>query len=161
MTDTPMAYHITFGTYGTRLHGDSRGTVDRRRNRPGDPILGRDDPWRRMEAAKLRHPAIVLGYARRLHAEAEVPEICARGGWHHRQSACGPDHVHVVLSAPQDGKAVRRWLKRWLGDAMSAQWPLPPEQSWWAKGGSVKWVWDAAYLAAVVDYVAAQRATPE
>jgi hypothetical protein len=25
----PLGYHITFGTYGTRLHRDPRGTVDR------------------------------------------------------------------------------------------------------------------------------------
>jgi hypothetical protein len=28
----PLAYHITWGTYGTRLHGDERGTVDRSAN---------------------------------------------------------------------------------------------------------------------------------
>src|SRR5438876_2474643 len=37
----PLAYHITFGTYGMRLHGDARGTVDRRVNQPGDAIVGR------------------------------------------------------------------------------------------------------------------------
>ncbi|MCH8164939.1 MAG: hypothetical protein IH889_04955 [Planctomycetes bacterium] len=32
MSNGPLAYHITFGTYGTRLHGDPRGTVDRTLN---------------------------------------------------------------------------------------------------------------------------------
>src|SRR5438876_12296826 len=35
-----LAYHITWGTYGTRLHGDPRKTVDRQHNAYGEPILG-------------------------------------------------------------------------------------------------------------------------
>ncbi len=38
----PLAYHITWGTYGTRLHEDSRGTVDRENNSFGTPIVGPD-----------------------------------------------------------------------------------------------------------------------
>jgi hypothetical protein len=45
----PLAYHITFGTYGTRLHGDERGTVDRSMNHPGDPVIGAEPDWQRME----------------------------------------------------------------------------------------------------------------
>jgi hypothetical protein len=45
MDARPLAYHITFGTYGTRLHGDERGTVDRAMNKPGDPIIGADSSW--------------------------------------------------------------------------------------------------------------------
>ena len=154
-----MGYHITFGTYGTRLHGDERGTVDRRRNRPGEPIVGRQEAWECLEANRLARPPIVLTAEQQEHAERTIPEICRRGGWAHRQSACGPDHVHVLLSAAADGRAIREWLKRWLGEAMSARWPLPQGQSWWAKSGSVKWVWDDAYLRRVAEYLRKQRAT--
>src|SRR5688572_26695020 len=37
-----LAYHITWGTYGMRLHGDPRGTVDRDHNALGSPIIRRD-----------------------------------------------------------------------------------------------------------------------
>ena len=155
----PLAYHITFGTYGTRLHGDSRGTVDRRLNRPGDPIIGRDDAWRRVEARHLKYSPIVLSIPQRVHVENAIVPICRRGGWMYRQAACGPDHVHVLLSAQREGKAVRRWMKRWLGEAMSARWPLAPGRSWWADGGSVKWIWSVKYLDNVADYIRRQRTT--
>ena len=35
----PLAYLLTFTCYGTRLHGDTRGTVDRNNNRYGMPFL--------------------------------------------------------------------------------------------------------------------------
>ena len=58
---TVLAFHITWGTYGTRLHGDPRGTVDRNHNHFGDPVLGYDLLGRfatviveRLQAARLR-----------------------------------------------------------------------------------------------------------
>jgi hypothetical protein len=36
----PLAYLITFNTYGSWLHGDRRGSVDRFHNRYGTPRVG-------------------------------------------------------------------------------------------------------------------------
>ena len=36
-TDIPLAYLITFRTYGTWQHGDERGSVDREHNRYKSP----------------------------------------------------------------------------------------------------------------------------
>jgi len=158
--DFPLAYHLTFGTYGTRLHGDPRGTVDRSHNRPGEPIIGADPAWWSREAASLRFPPVYLTLDQRRFAEATLPDICARGGWTHLICSAGPDHVHTLLSTAAEGAAVRRWLKRWLGEALSRRWPLPQGQSWWAEGGSVKWVWTQDYLDNVYEYILRQRSTP-
>jgi len=160
MDDVPLAYHITFGTYGTRLHGDPRGTIDRSMNRPGDPIVGADPaPWLR-ESRAMRFPPVVLTPDQRRFVEAAVPEVCTKGGWTHLASSAGEDHAHVLLSTAAHGAAVRRWLKRWLGERLSARWPLSDGQTWWAEGGSVKWVWKADYFDNVYEYIRAQRATP-
>jgi hypothetical protein len=58
--EQPLAYHITFGTYGTRLHGDARGTVDRRMNEPGEPIIGSEPDWWRQEHGRLNFEPVVL-----------------------------------------------------------------------------------------------------
>lgn len=159
MDNLPIAYHITFGTYGTRLHGDPRGTVDRAHNRPGEPIVGADlRRWER-EHERLRFAPIELTQEQMIFAESVVPAICTRGRWTHHTSAAGPDHVHVLLTSTADGAAVRKWLKRWLGEVMSSRWPLPPGATWWAECGSVKWVWDDHYFRRASDYVTGQRAT--
>jgi hypothetical protein len=38
-------YFITFSTYGTRLHGDPRGTVDRDHNILGEPLTDANESW--------------------------------------------------------------------------------------------------------------------
>ena len=118
-----LAYHITFSTYGTRLHGDERGTVDRTANRPGDAIVGRNEHWERIERARLNFPPVVLTHAERVFIESVIPSICLRGQWRHHASAAREDHVHALLTASAEGKAVRRWLKAWLGQALNKQFP--------------------------------------
>ena len=118
-----LAYHITFGTYGTRLHGDERGAVDRTLNRPGDPIVGRNEHWQRIERARLNFPPVLLTHAERVCIESIVPSICLRGQWRHHASAAREDHVHALLTADSEGKAVRRWLKAWLGQALNDHFP--------------------------------------
>jgi len=156
----PLAYHITFGTYGTRLHGDVRGTVDRRLNQPGDPIIGAEPDWEFMELNKLRFPPRVFDFQQRQLVEQLVPDVCVRGGWQLQARAAGKDDVHTLLSAQADGDVIRKLLKRWLGQALASHIPLEPEQTFWAECGSVKWVWKEDYFERVKKYVLDQRATP-
>ena len=143
-----------------RLHGDERGTVDRKMNQPGDPIIGSDPSWWKQEHDRLKFPPVCLDVEQMRFVEEAVPNVCQRGGWKYKTCAAGPDHVHVVLTTTSDAPAVRKWLKRWLGEALSAKWPLPAGRSWWAEGGSVKWVWNRDYFDRVYEYVHGQRATP-
>ncbi len=159
MANFPQAYHVTFGTYGTRLHGDYRATVLRAMNVPGTPVLGKDPLRLKCEANLLRFEPIVFREEQRQFIEASVPPICRRGGWEYRIAAAGPDHVHVLLSVAADGGAVRKWLKRWLGETLSERWPLSAGRSWWADGGSVKWIWQEGYLQRAFEYIRRQRAT--
>jgi len=159
MPDQPIAYHITFGTYGCRLHGDPRGTVDRQHNRYLDPVLSEDWNRERDNRERLRFPPVTLTTEQRFFVESVTPEICARGGWTLHAVAAAPDHVHVCLTGDADGNRIRTWFKRWLGERLSERWPLVVGQSWWAEDGSVKWIFDDASFKNVVEYIVKQRAT--
>src|SRR2546425_12343799 len=139
MPDRPLAYHVTFGTYGTRLHGDERGTVDRAMNKPGDPIIGADPGWWELERKKLRFDPVILRPDEMIYIESVVPSICTRGGWAHHIAAGGPDHVHVLLTAEAVGGAGREGLKRWFGEAKGSRRARPEGAAWRPRGGSVKW----------------------
>ncbi len=181
MSVHPLAYHITFGTYGTRLHGDPRGTVDRKANKLGDPIIGAEPDWERMERSTLRFPPVLLDPGSRSFIESVVPSLCDRGGWELHVCSAKPDHVHVLLTTSREAKPVRRWLKTWLSQALNervgSEPPEPPavradrdhrsrvdegedrRRPWWSKGGSIKWVWDEKYFDNVYNYITRQRTT--
>jgi hypothetical protein len=156
----PLGYHITWGTYGTRLHGDARGTVDRAHNEYGTPVLGRDPERERLEREELKFPPVKLDLEQRLFIESIIPSICERGHWTHLTDASGPDRVHVVVTAPFDPEIIRRLLKRWIGQELSNRWPLPEGATWWAEDGSIRWLIDDRYYGNAVRYVRDQRITP-
>ncbi|MFG0330085.1 MAG: hypothetical protein ACF8PN_09330 [Phycisphaerales bacterium] len=160
MRQWPLAFHITFGTYGARLHGDPRGTVALPDNRHGDPIVRFDAEWSAEERARLHGRMVILTNEQRQCVERVMPSICERGGWHHLIAAAARDHVHTLLVAEVDGVRIRRWLKRWVGDALSQRWPDPTRSRWLAKGGSARQVWSNDYLETAFEYIRRQRISP-
>jgi hypothetical protein len=54
---------------------------------------------------------------------------------------------------------VRRLLKRWLGQELSKQWPLPEDATWWAEEGSNIAVRDEKYLNNCFKYIFDHRTT--
>jgi hypothetical protein len=52
----PLAYLISFRTYGTWLHGDERGSTSRRRNKYGTPRIAPNPRLQGAERKQLQHP---------------------------------------------------------------------------------------------------------
>lgn len=157
-------WHLTFGTYGTRLHGDDRPTVDRRHNQRGESFV-EPNPYRANDARnKMRGDPIYLTAPQRAVVEAVIPDICKRGGWTHRMCAApdDEDHVHVLLDAEPaiDSETILKWLKRWIGEALTQRWGMPISKTWWAKSGSQRAVGDESYLNRVYPYIRYQRTLP-
>lgn len=172
-------WHLTFGTYATRLHHDPRPTVDRRHNQPGTPF----PPPAPSKQQAPAHPPVYLSRAQCEHIEQALPAICTRGNWTFRTCAAPCDvtpppsepgragpvppvpqaghHVHLLLDAPKDKppKAIRQWLKRWLTESLNQRFPTPPS-GWWADAGSTKPVTEESYLRNATNYITRQRTTP-
>jgi REP element-mobilizing transposase RayT len=158
-----LAFHLTWGTYGTRLHGDSRNTVDRRHNQYGEPVLRFDEHRWDGEKSLLKFAPVYFDPPKMNVVESLLSAICECGGWKHIAGAAGPDHVHEILSSPNDPKTIRRIFKRWLGQSLSEHFgALPEGASWWAECGSIRWIFavHGDYYENAIDYVNRQRATP-
>jgi hypothetical protein len=59
----PLAYLITFRTYGTWLHGDERGSVDRQHNVYGTPRLDPDAMRKNAEEQELIQRPVIFDEA--------------------------------------------------------------------------------------------------
>ncbi|BBO30404.1 transposase [Lacipirellula parvula] len=154
-------WHITWGTYGTRLHGSVRPTVEREHNKRGEAFVPANAQREQAIRKILNFPPVVFTGVQREFIEAALPAVCERGGWTYRIAAAAGDHVHILCDIVPaiHGEKVRRLLKRWLGEALSTEWPLPAKATWWAEEGSNLAVKDEAYLNNVYRYIAKQRAT--
>jgi hypothetical protein len=104
----PLAYFITWATYGTWLPGDERGWVEYRRGRQ------LPDPIRKLEAqARMTEDACRLDAEQREVVERQVVETCRFRGWHLHAVNCRSNHLHIVVTAGQRPEVVRSQLKAW------------------------------------------------
>src|SRR5438128_11461758 len=96
---SPLAYFITFTCYGTWLHGDQPGSVDRGHHTPGTPVLT-PDPGRQARAQEqLSEPPYLLDPARRQVTLDAICDIARRKQWSLHAVHVRSNHVHVVLTA--------------------------------------------------------------
>src|SRR2546428_4046768 len=73
---TPLAYLITFRSYGTWLHGDPRGSVDRFHNVYGTPRLPPNSQREKYERLLLARPPVKLNAKQSTAVERGITETC-------------------------------------------------------------------------------------
>jgi hypothetical protein len=104
-------YFITFTTYGARLHGDERGSVDEWHNRYGEPAMEPRPGLEAFERALLESAPVVLSANMRGAVEAAIRVRCRFAGWHLWTVNVRTNHVHVVVSADEPPERVMNSLK--------------------------------------------------
>jgi REP element-mobilizing transposase RayT len=149
----PRAYLITIRSYGTWLHGDERGSVDRHRNRYGSPRIPHNAPWRGVNARTLKHPPVTLDTARRRAVSAAIRETCEIRGWGLDALNVRTNHVHVVVSATCEPEQVLSALKANATRCMREAGCWTNDYSPWATGGSKRYLWTAPSVQGAIAYV--------
>src|SRR5207248_11731596 len=90
----PIAYFITWATYGTWLPGDQRGWVEYRRGwQLPNPILELE------AAARMTEDACRLNRGQRAAVESQIADRCRIRRWELYAVNCRTNHLHVVLVA--------------------------------------------------------------
>lgn len=95
----PLAYLITFRSYGTWLHGDKRGSTDRFHNVYGKPHLPPSERRRQYERALMSSPRVILNSRQRAAVEQGIRETCKVRMWRLWAFNIRTNHVHSVVSA--------------------------------------------------------------
>jgi REP element-mobilizing transposase RayT len=153
-TDTPLAYFISFRTYGTWLHGDQRGSIDRFHNRYRSPYIPQNENWRRYNEQRLRTQPLILKAKQRRSIEPAIRETCEIRNWCLQAVNVRTNHIHTVVSASHKKpelvlNAFKANATRQLRqDGLWAQ-PFSP----WADGGSKRRLWNEQSVARAIDYV--------
>jgi REP element-mobilizing transposase RayT len=152
-TDHPLAYLISFRSYGTWLHGDERGAIDRSHNRYRSPYLKPNDDWRRYNEQQLKAPPVKLQARHRNSIKKAIIDTCEKRKWGLLAHNIRTNHVHSVVSAKKEPDIVLNALKA------NATRQLREDSLWshdfspWARKGSKRRLWNAQSVAKAIDYV--------
>ncbi len=158
---TPLAYFITFRTYGTWLHGDSRGSVDGIKNLYGsefvDPSAGRQEIMSNL----MTGPAVTLSTSERKLVNTTLVEVCSTRGWSLVVLNVRTNHVHVVLSCPDTPEKAMNDLKAWATRRLREAGLRKSSEKIWSRHGSTKYIWNEQQLVAACGYVTDSQESKE
>ena len=153
-TETPLAYLITFRTYGTWLHGDERGSVNRFRNTFGTRYLPANDKWIKTNQARLKRETVILDAKQRRCVEKAVRETCRKRGWTLLAINVRTNHVHCVVSIGESRSSIAlNALKANATRVMRETGNWLEFGSPWVDKGSCRNLWNERSVDRAVNYV--------
>jgi hypothetical protein len=79
--DTPVGFLITFRCYGTWLHGDERGSIDRQHRRYGTLALPPSPQREEHDRRLMKQRPVRLDSRQRPVVESAIKETCTIRGW--------------------------------------------------------------------------------
>ena len=150
-----MNYFVTFRTYGTWLHGDERGSVDRFHNQVGEPLLEINPALNIYRRRNMGSEPALLDEACRACVNATLHEVAAHRKWTILALNVLNNHVHAVVSTPDNvsPEKVMNDFKSWATRRLREQKLVPPGVPIWADHGSTRYLNDTESVHAACHYV--------
>jgi REP element-mobilizing transposase RayT len=152
-TDAPVAYLITFRTYGTWLAGDERGSIDKYSNKFGGPRAVTSRAREGVQAKRLKSPAFFLNAGRRKLVEDAIREVCEFRNWPLIALNVRTNHAHVVVSAVAASEKMLNDLKAYSTRKLrdGKEWMF--DHSPWVDKGSRRYLWTERHVELARNYV--------
>ncbi|HQX51222.1 MAG TPA: hypothetical protein PLR25_15005 [Planctomycetaceae bacterium] len=150
----PLAFFLTWPTYGTWLPGDKRGWVLYScGEQPPDELR------RRTARLRMNEEACLLDHEQRKLVEETIIQHCKIREWELFTVNCRSNHLHVVFNGDKHPDVMRTQFKAWcirrLKELELARGTAPEvvRENWWAERGSRRYINNANSQEAAILYV--------
>lgn len=161
MSAIPLAYFLTFSTYGVRLPGDGRGTVYRGHAGYGEAKRGDEPGLAEYSRMHMADEPMVLDRRKREIVEHSIREHCEFRGWCLHALNIRTTHVHVVVSAEDhDADFVMRNVKARSTKLLRDADIVGADQRVWGRHGSTRFAWSESAITEMIDYVLVRQGIP-
>ncbi len=157
-----LAYFITFTTYGTWLHGTTKGkgSVDKEHNEHGTPYV-EPDAEREQEAREaLAQPPYVMSAAERDIVCRAIVQLAQDRGWQLLAVHVRSNHAHVVISADRDPGRLMSDLKARASRDLTRAGFGTVERRRWTRHGSTRHLFHPEDVEAKIRYTLEGQGEP-
>lgn len=159
-SDYPLGYFITARTYGTWLHGDQRGSVDRHgKNIFGTPRIFENENLRTLMDEEMLAEPFIFTPAQIFIVDAEIREVCIKRDYLLRALNVRTNHFHAVVSAPKKPELIANAFKSNATRALRANNLVSSDSTVWSRGLSRRYLWKPHNLAGAIDYTLNRQGT--
>jgi REP element-mobilizing transposase RayT len=150
----PLAYFISFRCYGTWLHGDERGTMDRKKfNIFGTPKMPVNLALKQKEFSVLKSAPFSLNEKTRSVVENAIREVCKFRGYGLLALQARTNHVHCVVSANIKPELIMNTFKSYATRHLRIVNLVSLETKLWSRHGSTRYLWTEKHIEFAIDYV--------
>ena len=143
-----VAHLLTFTTYGSWLHGDSRGS-HRRANGYQPP----DERLLSYRRALMTQPPLLLCSASRAVVMRAIVSTCAVRAWRLEAAHVRPQHVHAVIGGTEEPAKVIGTLKAWSTRMLREAALVDVDRRVWTEKGSCVPLWNEQECSNAARYV--------
>jgi hypothetical protein len=126
-TDVPLAHLITFRCYGTWLHGDARGSVDRLHNQYKAAYAPANENRNRHNEGILKSKPLVLDASQRSSVENAIRETCIHRRWTLHAINVRTNHVHSGINRNHEIRTSTERFQSKRNQTDATRWPLDNE----------------------------------
>jgi len=145
----PLAYFITFTTYGSWLHGDKRNSVIRCRE--GVKLLSPAEKLENYQKHRMKYSKVILNKKQRKIVLKTIIEHCKVRKWKLWATHIQNNHVHIITSAAVPAEKVMTQLKAWSTRKLRESGFNIPKV--WTKHGSARYLCSQEILQQKIQYV--------
>ena len=150
----PIAYLLTFRTFGTWLHGDERGAFQRSRDSRFKTItISPNVPLRGKMLSEIRQKPIVLSVRQRDIVKEAISEVCTHREYFPRAINVQSNHAHIVVSKNIKPNKIVNDFKAYATRRLRAAGEFPAKVKIWSRGASTRYLWKPRHVETAVDYV--------
>ncbi len=147
----PLAFLLTWTTYGTWLPGDRRGWVLQ-----GGGIQPSNPARKKCAQQRMTESTCTLDKQERTVVEQTIADHCQIRLWKLHAVNCRSNHVHFVVSADRHPETVRDQFKAWCTrklKILQRSRSTNRREKWWTERGSQRYLSDEKSLEAAIHYV--------
>jgi REP element-mobilizing transposase RayT len=155
-----LRYFITFACYGTHLHGDDSGSVDRRHKLPGSRFLETHPERVASEHERMHQMPYLLDSVSRKAVLDAIREVCLHRNWTLLAAHVRTTHVHVVTEAEIQPELIMNSFKSYASRSLNRLEPGRPQRARWTRHGSTLWLWKDENVHQAIKYVVEEQGEP-
>ena len=150
----PLAYFLTWTTYGSWLPGDSRGWVHHSDGAWHVPFRQASPALEASAKESLKGTSVVLTTSQRDIIAKAIEQCCGIRRWQLRALNVRSNHVHLVVAAGDVApQRVMTYFKTWASRLLNERTPSPSRRRWWTRHGSTRYLNSPNAVRTAVKYV--------
>ena len=148
----PLAYLLTFRTYGTWLHGDERSSVRDGWNTYGHPKYRPNPRLEKWMAEEMNADRFILTNEMRLLVDSAIRQVCYKREFPLHAVNVRTNHAHAVLSAARKPERIVDALKANATKLLRQSGLIGPDTKVWSRGRSRRYLWKPRQVHAAIEY---------